>query len=112
MATGTIFHKTQNRASADDGVRVNPEQRSSRHFLDALGQITRGQAHFTILCISREALAQMFLALRAERDFGHVKWHKRFLGTAVLTDKTAEYCEAQENKEAHGIRNHGYEYRT
>jgi hypothetical protein len=54
----------------------------------------------------------MFLALRAERDFGHVKWHKRFLGTAVLTDKTAEYREAQENQEAHGIRNHGYEYRT
>jgi hypothetical protein len=54
----------------------------------------------------------MFRAFRAERDFGHVKWHKRFLGTAVLTDKTAEYCEAQENKEAHGIRDHGDEYRT
>jgi hypothetical protein len=54
----------------------------------------------------------MFRAFRAERDFGHVKWHKRFLGTATLTDKTAEDRKPQENKEAHRIRNHGYEYRT
>jgi hypothetical protein len=112
MATGAIFHKTQNRASADDGVRVNPEQRATRHFVNALGQITRGQAYFTILRIGREALAQMFRAFRAERDFGHVKWHGRCLVTAGLTDKAAEDRKPQENKEAHGIRNHGYEYRT
>jgi len=112
MATGAIFHKAQNRASADDGVRVNPKQRAARHFVNALGQITRGQAHFAILRISRETLAQMFRAFRAERDFGHVKRHGRYSGTAVLTDKAAEDRKPQENQEAHGIRNHRYEYRT
>jgi hypothetical protein len=54
----------------------------------------------------------MFRAFRAERDFGHVKRHGRYLGTVVLTDKAAEYRKPQENKETHRIRDHGYEYRT
>jgi hypothetical protein len=54
----------------------------------------------------------MFRAFRPERDLGHVKRHGRYLGTAVLTDKTAEDRKAQENKETHRIRDHGYEYRT
>jgi hypothetical protein len=57
-------------------------------------------------------LPQMLRAFRAERDFGHVKRHGGYLVTAVLTDKAAEDRKPQENKEAHGIRNHGYEYRT
>jgi hypothetical protein len=54
----------------------------------------------------------MFRAFRAERDFGHVERHKRFLGTIRLTDETAEDRKPQENKEAHRIRDHSYEYRT
>lgn len=106
MATGTIFHKPQNRASADDGMRVNPVQRSTRHFVNALGQITRGQAHFTIVRISRETLAQMFRAFRAERDFGHVKRHGRDLGTVRLTGKAAEDRKAKKDEKAHRIGDH------
>jgi hypothetical protein len=54
----------------------------------------------------------MLRAFRAERDFGHVKWHGRYSVTTGLTDKAAEDRKPQENQEAHRIRNHRYEYRT
>jgi hypothetical protein len=48
----------------------------------------------------------MFRAFRAERDFGHVKRHGRYSGTAVLTDKAAEDRKAKKDEKAHRIGDH------
>lgn len=106
MPTSTIFHKADNRASADDRVRVNPIERTTRHFRDALGQIAGGNPHFAVLGISRKAFPQMLRALRAKGDFGHVQWHKGYLGTTRLTGKAAEDREAQKDEKAHRIGDH------
>ena len=107
MATSAIFHKADDRASADDHVRVNPIKRTARHFCDALGQIAGGNPHFAVLGICRKPFAQMLRALRAKGDFGHVQGHKDYVRPARLASKAAEDRKAQKDEKAHRIGNHG-----
>lgn len=106
MATSTIFHKADDRASADYHVRVDPIKGTTRHFCDALGQIAGGNPHFAVLGIRRKPFAQMLRALRAKGDFGHVQGHKDYVRPARLTGKAAEDCEAKKDEKAHRIGNH------
>ena len=106
MSPRAVFHEAEYRTATDDGVGMNPVQRSASHFVDPFGKVAGRQPDLAIAGIRFQPLAQMSGPLRPEGDLGHIKRHEVYVDAVALSHKPTEHRQPKENQETHRIGNH------